>query len=78
MLKVVNALMSVVQLKEEVHGYKYFNDRQWKLGDLILATEDFTTHKKLRNIGDKSFEFLKEQVIESDEYKLIKQKLTGE
>lgn len=51
--------------------------RTMNLGDLIILTEDFKTHKRLRSIGDKSFTQIKECAIETEEYKKIKEIISG-
>lgn len=39
------------------------------LGELVLITNNFKTHKGLRNIGDKKLELLKTIIIDTKEYK---------
>ena len=47
--------------------------RDYTIGELIVLTDNLKRHIRLRGIGDKSFEALKEHVMSTEEYQFIVQ-----
>ena len=45
--------------------------RSLNLGELILISDDFTKHNRLNQIGEVRLDKIREQIIESKEYKEI-------
>ena len=57
---------------DNARGVRSFNARKYRLGELIVESRNFTTHKYIYQIGEKSFEIIKKQVMAMDEYNFIK------